>query len=77
MSKEVMFKGSLLKKGSEALELYAKMQAANGKEKEELRKKLDMHANQVYMTYVKMHGEFPKHLINYKVGNDYATATQE
>ena len=56
MSKQVVYRGGVLGKGSDALELYNLMQAASGEKRNELQKKLDLHMRELDQKYLKMHG---------------------
>jgi len=71
--KEVYISGSILKKGSTALELFDKFQSANGEEKQKAKKKFDSHMKEVNSNYNLLHGEFPQHLKNFKIGADDGT----
>ena len=69
MSKQVVYRGVTLSKGSTALSLWEDWQRASGDQKNQSLKKLDQHLKEVSTRADALQGgPVPAHLVNYKIG---------
>ena len=67
MNKQVFYRGLVLAKASTALELWNLWQKET-KDKNAARKKLDKHIDLVNANHLRMHGQMPEWMNNFKIG---------